>query len=118
MASRLMEVIHLGKMSYKESLKVQERYAKDLLESLVLYKQDYASWVPTLQKLLLVEHSPVYTIGQRQKNHSKAEVVKLQKIGADFHETNRGGLITYHGPGQLVVYPIIYMKYFDIGMKR
>ena len=118
MVMRHIDVIHLGKLSYKESLKIQERYARDLISSLSLYKKDQSAWQPTLQKLLLVEHPPVYTVGQRQKSHPTTEIVKLRQLGADFQKTNRGGLITFHGPGQLVAYPIIYMKYFGIGMKR
>ena len=75
----------------------------------------------------MVEHDPVYTTGMRTKVHkftflidviitnilevySVEEEVRLKALGADFVRTNRGGLITFHGPGQLVAYPILDLK--------
>ncbi|TCD62939.1 hypothetical protein EIP91_006202 [Steccherinum ochraceum] len=60
--------------------------------------------------LLLLEHRPVYTTGRRQIASSPevlAEEQRLTEIGADFVTTQRGGQITYHGPGQLIGYPLI-----------
>ena len=51
--------------------------------------------------VLLLEHSPVYTAGKRTEQH------ELPDDGSDFVETNRGGKITWHGPGQLIGYPIM-----------
>ncbi|XP_059486063.1 putative lipoyltransferase 2, mitochondrial [Neocloeon triangulifer] len=68
--------------------------------------------------ILLVEHPPVYTIGIRTTSYSPEEEERLKKLGADFHRTNRGGLITFHGPGQLVAYPILNLKTFDLGVRR
>lgn len=69
--------------------------------------------------LLLLEHNPVYTIGIRSQPYNHEYVTKLQRtlndhnLKADFVATNRGGLITFHGPGQLVAYPIIYLGDFN-----
>src|SRR5699024_975070 len=64
--------------------------------------------------LLLVEHEPVYTIGIRSKQYlDSAFQDKLKSFGADFVATNRGGLITFHGPGQLVAYPILNLSHFE-----
>lgn len=68
--------------------------------------------------LLLVEHDPVYTIGIRRELYMEDEIKKLESLGADFHKTNRGGLITFHGPGQLVAYPVIYLKDFGLTMRN
>ncbi|KAI0793317.1 chloroplast lipoate protein ligase [Abortiporus biennis] len=60
--------------------------------------------------LLLLEHRPVYTTGRRQLADSEelqAEEERLTRIGADFVTTQRGGQITYHGPGQIVGYPLL-----------
>lgn len=68
--------------------------------------------------LILVEHEPVFTIGIRSKQYDDNYVSQLKKqldelkLKADFVKTNRGGLITFHGPGQLVAYPIIYLGDF------
>ncbi|EPQ29286.1 uncharacterized protein PFL1_03041 [Pseudozyma flocculosa PF-1] len=60
--------------------------------------------------LLLLEHKPVYTEGRREGKEDEAVATALRQLGADYFVTKRGGQITYHGPGQLVGYPIL-----DIG---
>lgn len=61
--------------------------------------------------LLLLQHRPVYTGGRRQKEDELAsEQARLQKLGADWIATARGGQTTFHGPGQIVAYPL-----FDLG---
>lgn len=62
--------------------------------------------------LVLVEHNPVYTIGIRSKDYGPDVETKLRNLGAEFYRTNRGGLITFHGPGQLIAYPILNLKVF------
>lgn len=57
----------------------------------------------TPNTVLLLEHSPVYTAGKRTEEH------ELPDDGSAFYETNRGGKITWHGPGQLVGYPIMHL---------
>lgn len=75
-------------------------------------------WKDINNCLLLVEHEPVYTIGIRTKLYDNNYVERLkddlakQNLEANFIETDRGGLITFHGPGQLVAYPILYLGDF------
>ncbi|KAG9314691.1 lipoyltransferase [Chiua virens] len=58
--------------------------------------------------LLLLQHRPVYTSGRRQtEDELEVERTRLTKLGADFVTTSRGGQLTYHGPGQLVGYPLL-----------
>lgn len=58
--------------------------------------------------LLLLQHRPVYTSGRRQTEHElQTERIRLTKTGADFVTASRGGQLTYHGPGQLVGYPLL-----------
>ena len=68
--------------------------------------------------LLFVEHNHVYTLG---KSGNEANMligaIQLQAAHAEFVKVNRGGDITYHGPGQLVVYPIVDMANFGVGVK-
>jgi len=64
--------------------------------------------------LLLLEHRPVYTAGRRQAEKEMPEdAARLRGLGADFVSTQRGGQITYHGPGQIVGYPLL-----DLGRMR
>ena len=61
--------------------------------------------------LLLVEHPPVITLGRRgSRQHIYADERALARCGITVHETNRGGLVTYHGPGQIVGYPITRLR--------
>lgn len=62
--------------------------------------------------LILVEHEPVYTTGIRSNVYDQALESNLKNLGADFVRSNRGGLITFHGPGQLVAYPILDLRKF------
>jgi len=103
MTSRLVHVLKTGRLSYGESLKLQKSISNRLVQGDVKYKN----------VIILTEHNPVYTIGIRTKNYTIDDEEKLRKLGAEFYRTNRGGLITFHGPGQLVAYPIINLKNFE-----
>ena len=74
---------------------------------------------PTAHKdiLLLLQHRPVYTAGRRQTEEEVApERARLTSLGADFVPTQRGGQITYHGPGQLVGYPLMDLGNYQPAM--
>ena len=61
--------------------------------------------------LLLLEHPPVYTIGRRgDRDQVLLDDPQLSELGISLHEVDRGGQVTYHGPGQLVAYPIIDVR--------
>jgi lipoyl(octanoyl) transferase len=90
-------------MPYQESLNLQKVVSNQLLKDDSPYKNF----------LILTEHNPVYTIGLRTKNYTIEDEEKLKSLGAEFYKTNRGGLITFHGPGQLVAYPIVNLKNFQ-----
>src|SRR5436189_4429158 len=60
------------------------------------------------ERVLLLEHDPVYTIGRRGTiDHLLVDVAELRALGASVYRVDRGGDITYHGPGQLVGYPVV-----------
>lgn len=101
--SRLVHVLKAGRLNYGESLKLQKHISRRLIQGDDKFKNI----------LILNEHPPVYTIGIRTKNYSIDDEEKLRNLGAEFFKTNRGGLITFHGPGQLVAYPIINLKNFE-----
>lgn len=69
--------------------------------------------------LVLCEHTHVYTLGKSGDEHNMLlNYIQLQAAHAQFVKTNRGGDITYHGPGQLVGYPIFDLSNFKIGLKQ
>lgn len=72
----------------------------------------------TTQTLILCEHPHVITLGKHgNSNNLLLPTENLRKRGVEFFYTDRGGDITYHGPGQLVVYPIFDLDAFEIGLK-
>ncbi|XP_066999218.2 octanoyl-[acyl-carrier-protein]:protein N-octanoyltransferase LIPT2, mitochondrial isoform X1 [Anabrus simplex] len=103
---RLVKVLQAGRLNYGPALRLQQALAN---KHLVHCEADKNIAKDTL---IMVEHEPVYTVGIRDKSYSCEDEAKLRGLGAEFYRTNRGGLITYHGPGQLVVYPILDLKHF------
>ena len=89
----------LGRVRYAEALALQER----LLEA----RQSGAIG----DTLLLLEHEPVVTLGRAAREENVlVPRARLEKLGVDLHETGRGGDVTFHGPGQLVAYPIVDLR--------
>lgn len=86
------------------------RYPDALARQKVAVAQRRSGSVPDL--LIFTEHAPVYTIGARlgAAKHLLWDPDQLNREGIEVHETNRGGDITYHGPGQLVGYPILNLR--------
>lgn len=73
----------------------------------------------TTNILVFCEHPHVYTLGKHGNEHNLLlNYIQLQAKNAQFVQTNRGGDITYHGPGQLVGYPIFDLANFNIGLKK
>ncbi|XP_030633639.1 octanoyl-[acyl-carrier-protein]:protein N-octanoyltransferase LIPT2, mitochondrial [Chanos chanos] len=101
-AKTAVHVVNLGRISYRRALEVQQQYVRR--------HRDSPNQPPNT--LLLCEHQPVYTIGIRQAPYPPEEEDRLKDLGAEFFRTNRGGLITFHGPGQLVCYPILNLGCF------
>lgn len=109
-----VECIDLGQMDYREAWDFQEKlFAGIVEEKLQQRQQGIDPRTPTKNYLLLVEHPHVYTLGKSgdEKNLLINEDF-LRSKGASFHKINRGGDITYHGPGQLVAYPILNLDNF------
>lgn len=75
--------------------------------------------LPTQNYLIFCEHPHVYTLGKSgNENNLLLDYFQLQAKNATFVHTNRGGDITYHGPGQLVGYPIFDLEKYNIGLKQ
>ncbi|XP_030371673.1 putative lipoyltransferase 2, mitochondrial [Scaptodrosophila lebanonensis] len=107
LAQPLVTVIRAGRIAYAAGLQLQQQLSQQ-------NKKD-----PTVFRnyIILLEHDPVYTIGIRTKGYTAKEEERLRNLGAEFYRTNRGGLITFHGPGQLVAYPIIHLRQFKPSMR-
>jgi lipoyl(octanoyl) transferase len=100
-----LEVRDLGRLAYEPALHLQRQLQRDLIAGRTL-----ASSSQKLGHLLMVEHDPpVITISRRPdaRRNLIASDSQLRSAGVEVAETDRGGDITYHGPGQLVVYPIL-----------
>ena len=104
---RKCEVRDLGRMSYGEALGIQQQIASERKQGL------------GVDHLLLVEHPHVVTIGRNghEENILMPETT-LRSLGIELHETDRGGDVTYHGPGQMVGYPVMDLREWkrDVGL--
>lgn len=101
-----LNVINLGKMKYKEALDIQIK---------LLEKRQKSEINDTI---LIVEHNPVITLGRNAKEENVLFSQKyLSDHNVDIMEINRGGDVTYHGPGQIVGYPIVNIKEKKLGIK-
>jgi len=95
----MLQYLYLGRVGYDEGLRIQAEVAALVGES------------RAQNVLLLLEHPPVLTLG---RNANRANILAsgelLRRRGVTIHEINRGGDVTYHGPGQLVGYPIFDLR--------
>lgn len=107
-----VEVRHLGKKDYKDSWEYQEHIFNEILALKSKNKKE-CTQKETPNYLLFVEHPHVYTLGKSGniKNLLLSERELIAKK-AKFYKINRGGDITYHGPGQIVGYPILDLDNF------
>lgn len=94
----------LGRMEYAAALELQERVRGEIRSG------------KSPETLLLLEHEPVYTIGRIRDRSSLGPQSSL--LPHPVHETNRGGQATFHGPGQLVGYPLLHLDRFDRDLHR
>jgi len=106
---QIVKLINLGRLNYRKSYDIQQKLHKQVVAS--VHGQQAAN-ERHRNFIVFVEHDPVYTIGIRDKSYDREVEQKLRLLGADFVRTDRGGLITYHGPGQLTCYPIFYLGDF------
>jgi lipoyl(octanoyl) transferase len=106
--------VDLGLKDYKECWDYQESLLADVTADKLTARKPSAK-----NYFLLVEHPHVYTLGKSgDEKNLLAHDEFLEKIQATFYKINRGGDITYHGPGQLVGYPIIDLEYYKIGVRE
>ena len=110
----LPEVIvqNLGLIDYKEAWDIQEQYFKSAIDRKIARRNDDSLPLPH-NYLLFCEHPNVFTIGKSgNEDHLLLSQKELVSNDTSYYKINRGGDITYHGPGQLVVYPILDLEQF------
>ena len=104
----------LGTMPYKDCWQLQQSLFESRLE-----QRRRGETGDDCGTILTVEHTPVYTLG-KSGNESNMLIPQsyLESLGAEFFHIDRGGDITFHGPGQIVCYPILDLEQLGIGLRR
>ncbi|MBT8399368.1 MAG: lipoyl(octanoyl) transferase LipB [Rhodothermia bacterium] len=112
--NRKVAVCHLGLSGYQSTWDLQKAIQSRLIREKRAAPEHH---LPSV--LLTVEHPPVYTLGKSgDANHLLVDGNGLSQMGATFVRIDRGGDITFHGPGQLVVYPILDLGHFYTDIHR
>jgi lipoyl(octanoyl) transferase len=109
----IVEVRHLGLAAYDAVTELQQELFQRTIDQKIHNRRNPDSQMVTENHLLFVEHPHVYTLGKSgDENNLLINNEALSEKGVRFYPTNRGGDITYHGPGQLVGYPILDLDCF------
>lgn len=104
----MVQIRHLGLMRYSDALAQMEELHDAMVSD---------SSLP--ESLLIVEHPPVVTMGLRERsNDLKTPEVELTQLGVDFRRIDRGGSVTVHEPGQLVLYPLVRVDARSLTVRR
>lgn len=108
-----------GRIDYQEAWDRQTVYQQKLVDLKRTARKSNLIRTEGQHFLILCEHNPVYTLGKSGKDsHLLVDQMFLQDHGISYFKINRGGDITYHGPGQLVVYPILDLEFFYTDIHR
>ena len=112
MKNKKILVRDIGKQSFSEAWEYQEKIFKKIINQKVQNRSKYKK-IETKNFLILTEHNHVYTIGKSgDVSNLLIDKNELTKREIEYYEINRGGDITYHGPGQIMVYPILDLDNF------
>lgn len=110
--NKKIELQDLGLKDYKDTWDYQEALFKSIVDTKIKNRREDAN-LDTNNYFLFVEHPHVYTLGKSgDMSNLLVDEVQLAEKGATFYKVNRGGDITYHGPGQIVGYPILDLDNF------
>ncbi|WP_337968833.1 lipoyl(octanoyl) transferase LipB [uncultured Flavobacterium sp.] len=110
--NKKIQLQDLGSKDYKSTWEYQEELFKDIVDLKIKNRREELD-LPTPNYLLFVEHPHVYTLGKSGDfENLLLNEKQLEAKGATFYKINRGGDITYHGPGQIVGYPILDLENF------
>lgn len=109
----------LGVMRYREAWDYQTVLHREMVDNKLVHRQLKPGEYPQTHYLLFVEHPPVYTLG---KSGSPENLLlspeELEAAGIEYFPINRGGDITFHGPGQVVGYPLLDLEHFFTDVHR
>jgi len=107
-----VECIDLGLIDYKEAWDLQEKLFQKTVQQKIDIRNGNTS-IETSNYIIFCEHPHVYTLGKSgSEENLLLNAEQLSEKEAVYYKINRGGDITYHGPGQLVVYPLLDLDYF------
>ena len=110
--NKAVEIQDLGLKDYKDTWDYQEQLFKSIVDTKIKNRREEAG-LQTENYFLFVEHPHVYTLGKSgDMSNLLVNETQLKEKGATFYKVNRGGDITYHGPGQIVGYPILDLDNF------
>ena len=110
--NKKIELQDLGLKDYKDTWDYQESLFKGIVDTKIKNRREDAN-LDTNNYFLFVEHPHVYTLGKSgDMSNLLVDEAQLAEKGASFYKVNRGGDITYHGPGQIVGYPILDLDNF------
>lgn len=110
--NKRIQIQHLGLKDYKETWNYQEQLFNEILDLKIRNRRENLN-LETPNYLLIVEHPHVYTLGKSgDVSNLLLSEEQLATKDASFYKINRGGDITYHGPGQLVGYPVLDLDNF------
>ncbi len=106
---RAVEIVDLGRLGYRDAYERQAAHHAEVLGA-------RAERGAPAARVLVVEHDPVITVTRKAiaGGHVLGDVATLARLGVTLEETDRGGDVTYHGPGQAVVYPIVDLNRFGL----
>jgi len=110
--NKKIELQDLGHKDYKDTWDYQEQLFKGIVDTKIKNRREDAN-LDTNNYFLFVEHAHVYTLGKSgDLSNLLLDEAQLKEKGATFYKINRCGDITYHGPGQIVGYPILDLENF------
>lgn len=110
---RQVHFTDLNQLDYQLALDIQLHHFEQIVQKKLTNRDSVEKVLPP-NFLFFVEHTPTYTLGKNgDENNILFNINQLKEKNISFYRTNRGGDITYHGPGQLVGYPIIDLDQFE-----
>lgn len=103
----IIQILDLGRMDYRKAYAIQEK----------IHHECYELKIP--DTIIFQENDPIFTLGRNSSvDHLLRSKVELNELGIDIETVDRGGDITYHGPGQLVISPILHIKDYSLSVHQ